>query len=140
MHGNIVFARTPKGDEEIGTRRYGLDMTRRRVLILIDGKTNVSGILKKGAGLADIEESLGALKKDGFIAGEANLKAELIKLAEEVLGADAEKVLKKIREAPDNVEDLRAASESCKKVVKLIISKDKAEELIERCNKIFEGL
>ena len=102
-------------------------------------KTNVSGVLKKGAGLADIEESLATLEKDGFIIGDESLKNELIRIAEEVLGADAEKVLKKIREAPDNVEDLRAAAESCKKVVKLIISQKKAEELIERCTKVFEG-
>lgn len=139
MEGQIVFARTPKGAEEIETRKYGLPMTRRRVLILVDGKTNVAGILKNGAGLEHIEGSLEILEKEGFIASDTSLKDQLISIAKEVLGADAEKVIKKIREAPDNVHDLKAAAESCKKLVKLTISQKKAEELIARCTQVFEG-
>ena len=141
MDLKIVFDKTDKGDEEIKTRKYGLPLSSRRVLILIDGRSTVARVIDKGEGLPDIIETLAVLEKEGFIArsssvSQNNVKAELISAAKKTLGADAEKVVKKIEKSPDSKEALISTIEDCQKLVKLIIDEKKAEELRRKCSAI----
>ncbi len=141
MNKGLIFSKTEKGEEEIASRKYGLDLSQRRILILVDGKSDVNRLLEKGEGLPDIIESLSSLKDDGFIevlsgAKVASIKDEMIRVARETLGNDSEKVVKKIRNSPDTLEGLQATVEECKKLVKLIIDEKKAEELAAKCNEL----
>ncbi len=141
MDSTIVFDKTEKGDEEIKTRKYGLPLSSRRILILVDGKSNVSKVIEKGEGLPDIIELLGVLEKDGFIARSSSglrisIKAELISAAKKTLGADAVKVVNKIGKSHDSKDALISTIKDCRKLVKLMIDEKKAEELGRKCSAI----
>jgi len=133
-----VYSRTKKGEEEIQRRSHGLDLNRRRTLILINGNATVDHIRRNAAGIEDVDACLDSLLAEGFIEARLTLKARLIEIAREILGEDAEKIVRKIEEAPDTPEGLKAAAEGCKKLVKLTISEKKAEEMIRRCREVFE--
>jgi hypothetical protein len=141
MDKTIVFGKTEKGEEEINTRKHGLPLPSRRVLILVDGRSDVSRLIEKGEGLPDIIETLGVLEKDGFIApslsvSRNNVKAEIISTVKQTLGTDADKVVKKIEKSSDSKEALTATIEDCKKLVKLTIDEKKAEEIGRKCGAI----
>lgn len=154
MDYTAIVAKTRKGDEEIQSRTHGLDRNLRYVLIMVDGKSTVQELIKgKGAALSDVEGSLRALAESGFISiggeetctvsSEANIpaiKAQLIAIANEVLGADAPKIVSKLEAAPDSPEGLQDVVNSCKKLVKLLIDEKKAESLMARCSTVLKGL
>ncbi|HEX8955546.1 MAG TPA: hypothetical protein VF798_04695 [Burkholderiaceae bacterium] len=74
----LVFDKTPKGQEEIATRKHGLPSRLRSLLVLVDGKTNVEGLVKKVAGLGLNEESIAELLEQEYIApheGAASIQA-----------------------------------------------------------------
>jgi hypothetical protein len=60
----IVYDKTPKGTEEIQTRKYNLPLKLRTTLIIVDGKKNVQAILSQFGAVADL---LNELEKQGFI-------------------------------------------------------------------------
>ncbi len=62
----VIFAKTPKGHAEIGTRAGGLSPRVRRVLIFVDGKRPVAelrGMLQSD----DLQHTLGVLEEEGYI-------------------------------------------------------------------------
>ena len=65
-----------KGEEEIQGRKHGLDRSLRVVLILVDGKSTVEQLKKKGAGLPDVDSALEELIQDGFVVQRAQGAAE----------------------------------------------------------------
>ena len=146
MNPNTVYKKTDKGTEEINTRKYGLSQELRRVLIFVDGISNVSKILAKAAGFPNIEQHLDALARQGFVhADEAvvsvsDIKAELIATAQQILGSDGDKIVSKLREAHDSKDGLEDTVNNCKRLVRLVIDEKKAEELMSRCSEILAKL
>ena len=145
MNPKTVFKKSNKGEEEIRTRKYGISQNLRQVLIFVDGEAAVSKILEKTAGLPHVDRSLEELERQGLI--EANgtatigdVKNELIAMARQTLGADAEKVVAKITDAQETKQGLEAAIASCKKLVRLTIDEKKAEELINKCSELLGRL
>jgi hypothetical protein len=62
----IVFAKTPKGQDEVATKSGGLSPRVRRVLIFVDGKRTVDdlrGMLQSD----DLQHTLGMLEEEGYI-------------------------------------------------------------------------
>ncbi len=62
----VVFAKTPKGHDEIATKAGGLTPRIRRVLIFVDGKRTVDdlrGMLQSD----DLQHTLGLLEEAGYI-------------------------------------------------------------------------
>lgn len=62
----VVFAKTPKGHDEITTKAGGLTPRVRRVLIFVDGKKTVEdlrGMLQSD----DLQHTLGMLEEEGYI-------------------------------------------------------------------------
>lgn len=62
----IVFAKTPKGHDEITSKAGGLSPRVRRVLIFVDGKRTVDdlrGMLQSD----DLQHTLGMLEEEGYI-------------------------------------------------------------------------
>jgi len=140
-----VYSKTAKGEEELHSRKHGLPLQERRVLILVDGVSDVQRILEKGEGLPDIEESLERLEREGYISAGAesvspDIKSELIEMARRVLGPNAGRIVKKIENSEGSREALKATLEECKKLVKLTIDEGKAEQLAEECTRIIETL
>jgi hypothetical protein len=70
----------------------------------------------------------------------AEVKAELVRIARELLGNDAAKVIGKLEAAPNTKEGLMEVTTQCKKVVKLLIDERKAEELMTRCSDLIATL
>jgi hypothetical protein len=68
MTAQLIFDKTSKGQEEIATRKHHLPSRLRSLLVLVDGKTNVEGLIKKVAGLGLNEESIAELLEQEFIA------------------------------------------------------------------------
>jgi hypothetical protein len=146
MNPNTIYKKTEKGTEEINTRKYGLSQELRRVLIFVDGTSNVSKILAKAAGFPNIEQHLDTLARQGFVHAEeavvtvSDIKAELIAVAQQILGSDAEKIVNKLRESHDSKDALQDTVSNCKRMVRLVIDEKKAEELMSRCSEILAKL
>lgn len=63
---DAIFAKTPKGHEEIGTKAGGLTPRQRRVLIMVDGKRTVDE-LREILQTDDLQHTLGLLEEASFI-------------------------------------------------------------------------
>ena len=140
MNPSVLLAKTEKGKDEIGARRYGLPQSVRHALILVDGRSTVAQLLQKGSMIPGIAEALETLLRDGFVrqaggaadaaagsAGAASVKQALIALAEQVLGDQAGKVVKKLTESGDSPSELASAVDGCHKLIRLAIDERKAE-------------
>ena len=62
----VVFAKTPKGQDEIASRAGGLTPRQRRVLIMIDGKRTVDD-LREMLQADDLQHTLGLLEEEAYI-------------------------------------------------------------------------
>lgn len=62
---DTVFAKTPQGSDEIATRRHGLSMRMRQLLILIDGRRTVADLARLISD-KDLGASLATLEEQGF--------------------------------------------------------------------------
>jgi len=143
MDSTYVVRKTAKGEEELKTRAGGVAGNLRVILILVDGVSSVAEVAKKGQGMPDLVGGLKALAEQGYIEfiapGDINydaLKDELIQTVEDILGKDADKVVRKLRDAPATKEGLTSAAASCRKMVQLMIDEDKAEQLMTRCESL----
>ncbi len=146
MHNADILQKTQKGETEIATRGAHLSSGLRVALILVDGHSSITDLLQKGGGLPQLEDSLRQLINEGYV-GPANgggtdyelIKQQLVALAQEVLGADASKVVKKLQEAPATHDALLEVAANCKKMVQLFIDEKKADELMSRCSHLLSG-
>ena len=62
----VIFAKTPKGQEEIEKRGGGLTLRVRRLLIFVDGKRSVEDLHPLN-GAADVTHMLDLLEEQGYI-------------------------------------------------------------------------
>jgi hypothetical protein len=66
MDDTLIYAKTPKGVNEVATRAGSLGLSARRVLIMIDGKRTVADLavlLRAG----EVESTIAMLEAQGFI-------------------------------------------------------------------------
>lgn len=161
MDTSIVFSKTNLGQQAIATRNVELDRKLRMVLILVDGNSDITQLHNKASGVDGLEQALEKLAMDGFIKADNQawqpmrttleyvnatttgnnidtqaIKAKLIDAAILVLGHDADKVVKKLREAPDTMDGLELAIKRCKQLVDLTIDEKRATELKQKCLEI----
>ena len=146
MDNRLIFIRTEKGEVELKSRTHGLAHRLRFVLILVDGKSPVSRILDKGAGLPNIPATLEELARGGYIRTTEEVqragvqlkdpKREMLLLAQTLLGNQGVQVVKKIQETNNNPQDLAHTADQCKKLIKLLIDDQKAEEFVRRSHEI----
>lgn len=147
MDPDAVPAKTEKGKEEIAARKYGLPQALRYALIMVDGRSTLAELLRRGAGLPNFRDSLDMLMEMGFIQvpgvrpplpvgpaplvqGGASAKQALIELANRLLQARAGKVVKKLEDSEDSVAALGAALEGCYKLIRLAIDERQAEKFL----------
>ena len=64
---NVIFAKTPRGAEEMARRSGALSPRVRRVLIFVDGKRGVDE-LRAMTNADDLSHTLGLLEEEGYIA------------------------------------------------------------------------
>ncbi|MFN9775180.1 MAG: hypothetical protein ACK54X_21465, partial [Burkholderiales bacterium] len=63
---DAVYAKTPQGSDEVATRRHGLAMRVRQLLILVDGRCSVADLAKL-VPERDLVAHLALLEDRGFV-------------------------------------------------------------------------
>ena len=153
MDARLVFRRTEKGEEELKTRRHGLDQRHRMALILVDGRADVDGLRDKAGGMAALEVLLEDLAVAGYVAADdpawqpaprgsdadEALRAKLVDLAVLVLGDRAGPVVKKLRAAAPDRAGLEEALKKAHKLARLTIDEALADELLEKGRRLLAG-
>lgn len=150
MNPDTVYGKTEKGKERFDAR--DIPTTLRHALILVDGRSTLHELLKKGAGLENLADSFEMLEEMGLMApvgviaamspppssasaikpilAGGPVKRQLMALAIRILGDKAEKVTRKIDETVDSNAALMHTIDSCGKVIKLTIDEKKAGEFV----------
>jgi len=146
MNPDTVYAKTEKGKERFDARDIPTNL--RHALILVDGRSTLQELLKKGAGLENLADAFEMLAEMGLMApvgaiaamssqpaaqsaaGGASVKRQLAALAMGILGDKAQKIIRKIDETEDSNAALMHTIDSCGRVIKLTIDEKKAEEFV----------
>lgn len=148
INKRAVFAKTSKGKDEIETRQNRLPAKQRMALILVDGKSSATDLAEKG-GHPDLVKTLEELSLLGFIRDVSlgtvampapaavaenprawlSVKLELIRISREILGPQAEKIVKKIEESADTKEALAVTLKTCIELVRLVVDEKKSKAL-----------
>ncbi|MGB9093429.1 MAG: hypothetical protein WCB93_04895, partial [Gallionella sp.] len=102
MNPDTVYVKTDKGKERFEAR--DIPITLRHALILVDGRSTLDELMRKGAGLENLADSFEMLEEMGLMAplgsaaatpaaaaaqpasGGANAKRQLVALAINILG------------------------------------------------------
>lgn len=155
-----VYARTQAGLQEIKARALHLTREQRNLLIVIDGKSALGSFAKiSGCVPEQMGEVVAPLVRHGLIAAvgsapsppaapgapttgqmQAGASAQaLIALAEQVFGAHAGPVVRKLEKAGSSAAELRAAAGSGAKLAKLTIDENKARLFLAEALKLIEG-
>jgi hypothetical protein len=148
MHPDLILFRTSKGEEIAQGHGHQIASNLRRALLAVDGRTSVAALTKKVFWVSDVMTVLKELYSLGLIHDDVKtiqgatvsqsggagllLKLEIVKIAKELLGNHAERVIKKIEDVDGTPEALEQVLLSCKKLIKLTINDQVAETFLKR--------
>lgn len=151
MRLDSVLFRTRKGEEMLVTHGHDISTNQRRALLVVDGKTTVANLEKNVFWVSDVISALEELYALGLIhdgvstinaeagmdggAGR-QLKVQLAAIARELLGGNAERIIKKMEEADGTPDALEQALLGCKKLIKLTINEELADTFLQRGRKV----
>lgn len=125
MNLDAILSKTAKGVEELETRKHKIDQRSRALLIVVNGKSTGTELLKKFEQMGDVTPMLEQLLANGFIAEGAGaagpgapapaaagvefkaLRAELSQAITAVLGPGGDAIAEQIEECK-SLEELRA--------------------------------
>ena len=151
MNPETVYVKTDKGKERFEARDIPIPL--RHALILVDGRSTLDELMRKGAGLENLADSFEMLEEMGLMApvgsvaatpaaanqpasGGGNTKRQLMALAISILGDKADKVTRKLEETVDSPAALMNAVDSCGKVIRLTIDEKKAQAFLDAARAI----
>lgn len=162
MDSATILCKTGKAVSELAHRTGALPQKLRPVLIVVDGKTDLAELLRLYASIPDFKEHLTWMLQNGFIqplvgtpltdrkgdtaAGVGMQQAlrspagpistALIDLAHELLGAQADSVVKRLQDTEETREALTHTLERCHKLIRLSIDENKAEQFLRLGTKL----
>lgn len=161
MDSATILCKTSKAVSELAQRTGALPQKLRPVLIVIDGRTELSELLRLYSAIPDFKEHLTWMLQNGFIQplgvsqvahkGDATvgggmqqavrsssgpISTALIELAHELLGAQADSVVKRIQDTEETREALTHTLERCHKLIRLSIDESKAEQFLSLGTKL----
>lgn len=151
MRPDMVLSRTPRGAEILLNRGTEISTNQRRALLVVDGKTTVANLEKNVFWVTDLISALEELYAMGLIHDGAStinveagmdggagrqLKVQLAAIARELLGSNAERIIKKMDEADGTPDALEQALLGCKKLIKLTINEELADTFLQRGRKV----
>ena len=126
-----VLTKTPKGVEEIDTRKYKLEPRLRSILIMVNGKLTGGELAQKLAQLGDVPAMLEQLLLQGFVQGAGDsagrlkeAKAQLARAIYDLLGPMGDGIAMSIEKAA-TLEELRAYVESRRETLDLAANKSR---------------
>lgn len=150
MNPDTVYVKTEKGKARFEAR--DIPTALRHALILVDGRSTLGELMKKGEGLANLADSFEMLEEMGLMAPFGSVaakpvpppsetagspaKRQLVGLAIKVLGDKAEKVIKKIDDTADTHIALMYTIDTCSKMIKLTIDEKKGEAFLKAARDI----
>lgn len=91
----VIYDKTPKGREEIATRKYQLAPRLRSLLVMVDGKQSKNDLLKKIIGLGLNEQNILDLLDQEFIVVLANDTVSHLLVESEISAVSADEVAQK---------------------------------------------
>ena len=157
MDSTTIFVKTGKAVSELAQRTGDLPQKLRPVLIVVDGKTELAELLRQYSSIPDFKEHLTWMLQNGFIqplvAGMAGasvgvgiqqshkssagpISAALIDLAHELLGVQADGVVKRLQDTEETREALTHTLDRCHKLIRLSIDESKAEQFLSLGTKL----
>lgn len=151
MNPNLILFRTPEGERLASAHGHEISTIQRRTLLAVNGQSTVQELVNKVFWVENLENMLQELYDMGLISSDVGtigiqasraggsglvVQAALVALCRELLGANCEKVINKINSSPANLLDLEAAVLSCKKVIKLTVSENLADQFFRRAQAI----
>ncbi len=151
MRPDSVLFRTPKAEEILLSHGYDISTNLRRALLVVDGKTTVAGLEQKVFWVSDVTSALEELYAMGLVHDDVSmidaeasqagaegrsLKVQLAAVARELLGGNAERIIKKMEEADGTPDALEQALLACKKLIKLTINEELADTFLQRGRKV----
>lgn len=151
MRPDMVLSRTPRGAEVLLNRGTEISTNQRRALLVVDGKTTVANLEKNVFWVTDVISALEELHAMGLIHDGAStinaeagmdggagrqLKVQLAAIARELLGSNAERIIKKMDEADGTPDALEQALLGCKKLIKLTINEELADTFLQHGRKV----
>lgn len=151
MQSDLVLYHTRKGEEAILSRDRGISTNQRRALLVVNGKSTVAELEKTAFWVSDVTSTLKELFALGLIHHDASaldaemshaegagrlIKAQLAAVARELLGSNAERIIKKLDEAEGTPEALEQVLLGCKKLIKLTINEEMADTFLQRGLKV----
>ena len=74
MDKNTVFAKTPKGNDEVENRTHKINIRLRVALLAVNGRESVETIIKRFYGMEELASSLQELQAQGFVVPVAPTK------------------------------------------------------------------
>lgn len=103
MDANLIYTKTPDGEEAVRQRTRVVQRNARMVLILVDGKSTVADLCEKTGNPQLVEAALQDLERDGLIAPrleQDSLWDQSRKVAEEIKAAAVRRLAREEPEAP----------------------------------------
>ncbi len=153
MKPNATVYRTAKGEEIAASHGDEISSNQRYALRAVDGHSTCEHLVQKAFWVTDMAKTLDELEALGLVSDQRParpaaapaaapppapaappppLKAQLAALAREMLGDNAERIVKKIEDTDGSPGALEQALLSCKKIIKLTISEELAEHFLAR--------
>jgi hypothetical protein len=77
MDKNTVFAKTPKGNDEVENRTHKINIRLRVALLAVNGRESVEAIIKRFYGMEELASSLQELQTQGFVVPVAPIKGNV---------------------------------------------------------------
>jgi len=148
MDGNTVFARTPKGNDEVDNRTHKINIRLRAALLAVNGSESVTAIIKRFHGLEEIATSLRDLEAQGFVAAVAAPKADasfdqklrtVVGMVHELLGPEGDTIAERLEELGSQLKQTAPVLqylEQRKDMFEGIIGKQKSAGFFERARKL----
>lgn len=151
MQPDLVLVRTQKGEEVILDYGHEISANQRHALLVVDGKTEVGRLEQKAFWVSDLIPTLEELLAMGFVQDQASaagaevgssgdpgqqMRLQLVAIAKELLGGNAERIVKKIEETDGTPGALEQALLGCKKIIKLTINEEIADTFLQRGRKV----
>lgn len=143
MDTHTIFVKTLRAKELLASAEDQLELRERTLLKLINGHTSVADFMARGLPLSELRPVLERLLHAGLItlvnqnkqpakkqiANPAIARQEMVRAIRNILGEEGNAVLAKLAATPADYKELREATRTCIRLVKLTIDEDKAYQI-----------
>jgi hypothetical protein len=154
MDKNTVFARTPKGNDEVENRTHKINIRLRAALLAVNGSESVEAIIKRFHGLQELATSLQELQSQGFIVPVAPARGgaaagargtfdqklrAVVSLVHELLGPSGDAITERLEELGESFKQAAPVMqflEQRRELFEGVVGKQKTQAFYEQARKL----